>query len=343
MVLTAITLGLLLGAPQAKQDPGIQLPPQTAQSSPQVKLPEDGKPAPVADVGVQNQAVLNITRHIPAAYNPARVPVNGSWAGGQQQDIRMGDVSFSVQNSIWKGKACKYFQGVSNWEYHPPVKNKKVIFKPRLYVFAQVSPEGKLLHMTTAYNGFGIAPAVQIEATFHDDSIDVTKTEGANSTQTTLYPTFSMELFDHLFDPLIKDGLVVRKERKLAFLHPVTGAPCFIDLSLGGRFDGKHEFRRYEGYKIDVSSPDSKAKAVSFVTRQGQLLQVNLPENHDAIAYTHVSNVEELNWGKFNSTDWDLPASQTHPKRTRYHTMGVPVLLTNPSYILLPLPYALAL
>ena len=336
MVLTAISLGLILTVQQKGQQPPIQLPPQTP-----TPTTADKAGQPIPDPGEQPEAVLNITKHIKAHYNPAMVPVNGSWAGAMDQDIREGDLSFSVQNSTWQGKPCKYFRGVSDFEYHPRVKNKKVVFTPRLYVFAHISPQGRLLHMTTAYNGFG-AP-VQIEAIFHDDSIEMTKTEGVNTTKTTLYPTFSMTLFDHLFDPLIRDGLVVSKERQLAFIHPITGAPCVINLTLNGRFDGEHEYRKYEGYKIDVTSPDTATKTQSFITRHGELLQVNLPENQDAVAYTNVSPDEERNWGKFQGSDWDKPASLTQPNRTRFHTMAVPVLLTNPTYLILPIPYAMAL
>ena len=333
-MLTALALGLVLLGPQEPKTPPIVLPTQTSDTKPaeETKAPE---------VGVMPEAVFNITKHIAARYDPNMVPKNGGWAGGQQQDIREGGMTFSMQNSTWQGKACKLFRAQSNWDYHPHVKNKKVTFTPKLYVFAQVSPEGKLLHMMTAYGGFG--QPVQIDATFHDDSIDIIKTEGRTTSQTTLFPTFSMKLFDNLFQPMIVDGLVVSKERELAFLHPFTGAPCTIKVTLNGRFSGKHEYREYHGYKIDVTSPDTMAKAVSFVTRHGQLLQVNLPEDQDAISYTHVSAEEERNWGKFKPGDWDVPASKSQPNRTRHHTLGIPVLITNPSYILLPLPLAVAI
>jgi hypothetical protein len=334
VVLSVITLSILLG--QAKQSPPIQLPPQAA-------IPDvSAKASAIDEVGTTEEAVLNITKHIPAQYNPANVPVNGSWAGAQEQDIREGEFSFSVTNSTYGGKPCKMFKAVSNWDYKPgKIRNKKVVFTPKLYVFAQISMDGKLLHMNTAYNGFG-AP-VQIDSVYHADSIDISRYEGANVSHTTLYPTFDMEVFNHLFEPLIRDGLVVNKQRELAFLHPVTGAPCHIKLDLNGRFDGKHEYRRYEGYKVEVTSPDTMSKSESLITRNGQLLQVNLPDNQDAVAYTFVSPDEERNWGKFQPGDWDRPASQTHPNRTRFKTVAVPVLLTNPSYILLPLPYAMAL
>jgi hypothetical protein len=338
-VVLTLALFFALSDPQEKTPPAIVLPLQPSQVSPLAKDSEPKKP--VGDVGIQGAAIFNITKHIPARYNPSRVPRNGSWAGGQQQDIRQGGMTFSVQNSTWQGKTCKLFKAQSNWDYRPDIRNKKITFTPKLYVFAQISLEGRLLHMNTAYNGFG-AP-VQIDATFKADSIDIAKTEGRKISKTTLFPTFSMSLFDNLFDPFIRDGLVVANERQLAFLHPVTGAPCVVKATLNGRFNGKHEFREYHGYKIDVTSPDTMAKAVSMVSRHGQLLQVNLPAMHDAISYTHVSGQEERNWGTFKPSDWEVPASISQPNRTRHRTMGVPVLLTNPSYMLFPIPFAVAL
>src|SRR5689334_2957502 len=124
-MLTAITLSLVLG--QAAKPP-IQLPPdkskpttqqQQQQGMPRMKIPNQFAPPPIEDVGTQEETVLNITKHIAARFNPAAVPVNGSWAGGQQQDIREGEISFSLTNSTFGGKPCKEFKGQSNWDYHP--------------------------------------------------------------------------------------------------------------------------------------------------------------------------------------------------------------------------------
>ena len=340
IVLTAITIGLLL-AQQSQQNPPITLPGTKPAEQPATAKSDENAAKPIVDVGTQSETILSITKHIAARYNPGNKPQNGAWAGGQQQDIAEGQLSFSMSNSTWGGKPCKYFQGRSDFFYRPNVKNKKVIFTPRLYVFAQLTPGGRLLHMSTAFNGFGTP--VQIDATFNEDTIDIVKIDGADTTRSTLHPAFSMDLFDHLFDPFIRDGLVVAHERQIAFIHPISGAPILVTATLSGRFDGKHEYRSYQGYKIDVTSPDTLIKEVNFVTRHGQLLQVNLPENQDAIAYTHVSNVEERAWGKFHPSDWDKPASQTHPQRTLYRTLGIPILLTKPSYMLLPYPCAISL
>jgi hypothetical protein len=294
------------------------------------------------DVGTQAATVLTITKHVEASYQPSRVPVNGSWSGGTQQDIRLGDANWSVENALYEGKPCKLFKGSSTWQYKPKINNKKVIFNPTLYFFAQISPEGRLLHTNTSYAGFGFMLPVQIDAIYNKDSIDITKIEGRSVSRSSLYPNFSMDLFDNLFNPLVKDGLVVAQERQLAFLHPITGAPCIITAKVHGRFDGKLYFRSYQGYKIETTSPESPLTISSMVSRHGQLLQINLQENTDAVAYTPLTNEEEQNWGKFKPEDWDLPASVTHPARSRYRTLGVPILLTKPSPLLVPIPYAMA-
>jgi len=342
MLLAAIALGLMLQQPQQPGSP-ITLPGGTPAQPAAAKANAGAGPtAATEDVGTQSESILSITKHIAPHYNPGNVPVNGYWAAAQQQDISEGQMSFSMHDSTWEGQPCKYFQGRSDFEYKPNVKNKKVLFSPRLYMFAQLTPSGRLLHMNTAYNGFG--PPVQIDATFNKDSIDITKTVGVDITKTTFYPKFSMDLFDHLFDPFFRDGLVVGSQsRQFAFLHPTTGAPCTITATYTGHFMGEHEYRKYEGYKIEVTSPDTSYKAISFVTRHGQLLQVLMPENQDAIAYTDVSPIEERNWGKFSPSDWDKPASKTQPGRSRYRTFALPVLLTNPTYLLMPLPVAVSL
>lgn len=294
------------------------------------------------DVGVQPQSTYNITKHVQAHYDPGKVPKQGSWAGGMgETDVTEGQVDWSVEDSVYEGKPCKLFKAYSRFEFHPKVRNKTIIFKPTLYSFAQISPSGRLLHTNTSLAGLN-AP-VQIDAIYNKDSIDITKTVGSDISQTTLYPNFSMDLFDNLFQPLIRDGIVVGQERQLAFLNPSNGAPCIIKASLSGRFQGKLYYREYEGYKLDTTSPDVAFVTTSLISRHGQLLQITLPDHQDAIAYAEVGTDEERNWGKFKDSDWNVPASVSQPARTRYQTMAAPVLLTQPSYLIVPLPYAVAL
>ena len=294
------------------------------------------------DVGTQEQTLMPITKHVEARFNPNRAPINGSWVGGMQgQDVRLGEVSWSVENSTFEGKPCKLFQAKSKWQFQVPGRNKKLILNPNIYEFAWLSPDGRLLRSQTSYAGIG--QPVQVDAIYHADSIDITKTEGMNTSQSTLYPNFSMDLFAKLFDPIMKDGLILAQEREIAFIHPITATPVIVKATVKGRFQGKLYFRQYEGYKIETVSPDGNAIASSMVSRHGQILQIDLPDHQDAVAYAQVSHEEENNWGKFRSTDWDIPASVSQPKRSRYHTMGLPILLLNPSPIILPVPYAMAL
>ena len=335
MILTAITMLLFQAQGQAK--PPVQTPPQTG-----IELPSASAPAKPIDVGTQEQATLTITRHVDARYDPNKTPVNGSWAGGmQQQDIQVGQMSFSVADAMFQGKPVKQFRGQSKWSFKPKVRNKQISFTPTLFVFAQIGLDGRLIHTNTTYAGFGTP--VQIDAFYNKDSIDMTMTEGTRTKQTTLYPTMDMSLFNNLFQPFVNDGLVANKERQLAFLNPVTGAPVQVTATLTGHFQGKLYFREYEGYKIDTTTPGSRLVIQSMVTRQGQLMQVNLPDHQDALAYSTLSHEEENSWGLFKQSDWDKPSSVAQPQRRRYKTMALPVLLVDPTNLLYPVPCCVAL
>ena len=301
-----------------------------------------GTPA-LPDVGVQQQVTMPIIRHVPAGYDPERQLKDGRFVFGTQDvEVQMGEVSWSMQNATLNGAPCKLFRGNSRWIFRPAkVKNKKIVFTPTLYSFAWISPEGRLLKSSTSYAGLGAA--VQVEAVYRPDSVDITKTEGRNISQTTLYPKFPMSLFDRLFDPLMKDGLIQSQGRDLAFLHPVTGAPVVVHIGVGNRFQGKLQFREYEGYRFESTSPDGGFKAGMMVSRHGQALQIDLPEKTDAVAYLDVTHLEEQRWGKFKSTDWSVAASQAQPGRARFTTMGMPIYLINPTPLVVPIPYAVAL
>lgn len=285
---------------------------------------------------------MPIDKHIDLLYDDRRHPSNGSWAGGQsEQVIRMGEISFSMENGLFEGKRCKVFKGTAKWQVKVPGRNKNIFFTPMLYSYAWISPAGKMLKSQTSYAGLG-AP-VQIEALYHAEDIDLTVTEGRDTRRATLYPKFSLALFDNLFAPLMKDGIIKGQERELAFINPITAAPVVVKTKLRSRFEGKMYFREYQGYRFETQSPDGPAIATSLVSRHGQMLEVDLPENQKAVAYLPVSNAEEQQWGKFKASDWDVPASLAQPNRTRHRTVAVPVFLLKPTPLLIPIPYALAL
>lgn len=305
-------------------------------------LAQTPAPATVEDPGTQAPTIMPIDKHIDLQYDDSRHSSNGTWTGGQsEQVIRMGETTFALENSLYEGKPCKLFKGTAKWFVKAPGKNKVVMFTPMLYSYAWISPEGKMLKSQTSYAGLG-AP-IQIEAVYHADDIDLTTTEGREIRRATMYPKFSLALFDNLFKPLMKDGIIQSEERELAFINPVSGAPQIVKTKLRSRFEGKLFFRKYEGYRFETTSPDGPLVATTLVSRHGQTLEVDLPDHQQAVAYLPVSNEEEQKWGKFKAEDWAVPASIAQPNRSRFHTMGVSVLLQKPTPLLIPIPYALAL
>lgn len=299
------------------------------------------KPA-VEEIGNQPLVVMPIDKHIDPHFDPNKNKTDGSFTFGAQEVIlRLGEVSWEVGNSLYEGKPCKLFQGKSKWQLKAKGRNRGMIYNPTLYSNAWISPSGRLLKTETSYSGIG-AP-IQIQSIYKDDSIDMTIVEGRNTRQATLFPKFEMSMFDNLFKPLMRDGLIESEERELAFINPTTAAPVTVKVKVRSRFDGKLYFRNYQGYKFETSSPDSMLTITSMISRHGQMLQVTLPENTQAVAYLPMSNDDEKRWGKFQATFWDVPASKSQPNRASSRTLGVPVLITKPSLLLVPIPYAVAL
>jgi hypothetical protein len=288
-----------------------------------------------------NTVALTINQRIPPNLNEPKQR-SGSWAKPMTDTVLpVGGVSWSVENTNLEGAPCLLFRGESKWQTR--VKDRrgrptKVVLKPTLYFFSWVSPEGRLLKTSTSFAGFGTP--VQVEAIYGERSIEMTRVQGTDVQRTTLFPKFAMERFHGLFEPLVHDGLEVKKEHVLAFLHPLTAAPVVIKVQIDGRFQGRMYDVRWEGYRIKTLGPEGSA--TQLVSREGQLLQLEMPDKHEAQNYASLTNTEMRAWGRFAPGDWQKPVSTATPQRPRWQALMVPIMLKDPRMVY-PVPYAVAL
>lgn len=294
-------------------------------------------------VGNQPESLLAIYHRTVTVIDPAKMQRNerGEWAGAPSYNSeRVGYFAWSMTDSKFEGAPCKLFKGDSTWRYR--VRRGRnvpdLVFNPKIYVNAWLSPAGKLLRMTTAYAGIGLP--IQTDATFKADGIELTMIAGKTLKKTTLYPANGMDKFDHFFEPFTQDGLVTSRARSYTIIHPLTGAPLDFSVTEFGQFRGKMLDLPHEGHKFKIWNKEGAA--IALVSRQGQLLQVNLPRSHDAVYEVAPSNETRRIWGRFQSTDWEKPSSKAHPQRPRLRTLMVPVVIDNP-LLIVPVPVALAL
>lgn len=255
----------------------------------------------------------------------------------------VGYTEWSVNDGGVQGVPCKIYKADGLWSYE------------------QNDPKKGVDHHTAsfrslAYIGIDGMP-ISTESDFHDDcefnrDVDIhvmtryykhhynsKVTRNGVTRVLEMWPNFGMEKFGGMDAPMILDGLVQTKVRKGAFIHPYTGTPVEFETQIGGRFRGTYFFEPQEGYYLDVISDSGTQRA--YVTRQGQMIKVDLGNKYDASLQIGMMRKEWEGWGKFDLGNWDMPTSEANPNRPHFKSIGLPILLKEP-HLLYVLPCVVA-
>ncbi|MEA2553551.1 MAG: hypothetical protein QOJ65_1727, partial [Fimbriimonadaceae bacterium] len=205
-----------------------------------------------------------------------------------------------------------------------------------------VGMDGMPIHTESHFRDMaesGKAKIVDVSAEYRSDHIDVVVITDGYKERQQIYPSFGMERFSGMFEPMIFSGLVQQSERDCAVLHPYTGMPYEFKLRIRQRWTGHYFGLPQEGYCVEAVGSQGNNK--SYVTRQGQLIRVDLPDQMDASLELGPSGEETRHWGRFATKDWNRSTEETNPLRPKYNTLAVPVLFDKPR-LLFPVPCVLS-
>jgi hypothetical protein len=257
----------------------------------------------------------------------------------------IGHFAWSIEDVKLAGKPCKLYKTESIWKYKKDVKQTAMTDYHIASVFADywLDLDGNLVRSVSNFKDEATVSAwkfVTVEADYGKASIKVkTIRDGVLENQEFFPVNFEMDACRSLFTPMLEGGLVKRRERLNAVVHPYTGLPYRFLTKVRGRFEGHFFLLPQEGYWLEVEG--SEGTATPYVTRQGQLIRVDLPDKFDAYLEVGPLYPERYKWGKFDIQDWNKPAWSTNPDRPKYKTLITPVLLNNPR-LLMPVPSVLA-
>lgn len=285
-----------------------------------------------------------------AIYKERHEAVNG-FQGSKPGDVQgsslsysqVGLMGYSVLDGGLRGVPCKIYKGDGRWKYRTSVKNTaRYDYRTASYTMTYyVGLDGVPIHTESHFQDEGETTTTytDVKADYKRDHIDVELVKDGYVSKTQVYPKFGMERFAGMFDPMISSGLVQSTERDCAFLHPYNGMPYEFKLHLRGRFTGHYFFLPQAGYTVEVQGEEGEG--TMYVTRQGQLIRVTLPESHEATLQTGYLAPERKDWGQFSVSDWSKSSEETNPERPKFNTLVAPVLLKNPR-LLFPVPCVVA-
>ena len=282
-------------------------------------------------------------------YQEHKVFLNGL-QGASKGDIqgqslrydRIGTCTWEVSDGGSQGIPCKVYDGSGEWNYEISKKNSAIKnhhvaqFTMQYFVGLDGMPIHSVSHFTDVSEDD--SNIVDIIANYKSDHIDEKITKNGQSESVSMYPTFGMERFAGMFEPLMRSGLIQHDHMDCAVIHPCTGTPYEFTLQVHSRFTGTYFFLPQAGYCIDIDGAEGTGRA--FLTRQGQLLQVNLPDHMSADLEEGYLADERNGWGNFSVMDWDKSTDETNPERPQYHTLAIPILFKD-DHVLFPVPCAL--
>jgi hypothetical protein len=281
-----------------------------------------------------------------AIYQEHAVYLNGvEPTGGKGQSLRydrLGDCSWKVLDGGVKGVPCKIYKCQGIWNYKTSIKNTAMhdYHDCRFTSLFYVGLDGIPIHSESHFQDVTEKKmkTIDVSAEYASDHIDEVVTTDGRQAKQALYPSFGMERFAGMFEPIMRSGLIQHDTMDCAVIHPYTGEPYQFTLTVRSRFTGHYFSLPQAGYCINIDGDEGDGRA--FLSRQGQLLKVEIGNKIDASLEEGYLAPERQGWGTFDVSNWDKATDETNPERPTYHTLAIPIPLKNP-HLLFPVPCAL--
>ena len=202
-----------------------------------------------------------------------------------KQPVKVGYTAYKVSNSVYEGKPCVLFESDATRnrvrEYVNTASFRVVNSTPlQRYRKVWISPEGTPLRETSGFRNH--QGTWEIDAKYLKDEIELTTAGPKGRKTTTIFPAGGIELFANEFKPMIEGGKAVMNEKKFSRLDPTSGGVVTITAKFGVRFEGTMFLKKFSGDRIDFSF--GNRYEVAFVTKDTDLLQVNLPNGESLLA-----------------------------------------------------------
>lgn len=306
-------------------------------------LQQDPQDAFRPEIGTQRETIMVVYKERSIALNGVPGMAKEQVSGSSLTYDRVGLMAYAVVDGGFGGVPCKVYTGDGKWIYKQSLKNTAITeYHTASYTMKfNVGLDGIPLHSESHFEDSTESKYsfVDVKADYRSDHIDVEVNRSGTVERHQIYPSFGMERFAAMFDPLIRSGLVQTPERDAVVLHPYTGMPYEFKIKVRQRFTGYYFSLPQAGYAIEIEGDEGNGKM--YVTRQGQFIKVDLPNRHDCTLEMGPMYDERKGWGRFQLTDWDKSSEETNPERPKYNTLIVPVLFDKPK-LLFPVPCVIA-
>lgn len=199
--------------------------------------------------------------------------------------IKVGYTAYKVSNSTYEGKPCLLFESDGTRNRIREYKNTagfRVVNTTPLQRYRKVwlTPEGVPLRETAGFRNH--QGTWEIDAKFLKEEVEVTVANPKGRRTATLFPAGGMEMFANEFKPMVEGEKVLIPEKKFSRIDPLTGGIISITAKIGVKFEGTMFLKKFSGHRVDFTI-DNRFE-VAFVTKDMDLLQVNVPNGESLMA-----------------------------------------------------------
>jgi hypothetical protein len=199
--------------------------------------------------------------------------------------VKVGYTAYKVTNSVYEGKPCILFEsdGTRNRirEYRNTASFRVVDTTPlQRYRKVWLTPEGVPLRETGGFRSY--QGVWEIDAKFLKEEVEVTTAGPKGKKTATIFPAGGVELFANEFKPMADGEKVLLQEKKFSRLDPVTGGVVTITAKIGVKFEGTMFLKKFTGHRVEFTFGNKFE--VAFVSKDNDLLQVNVPNGESLMA-----------------------------------------------------------
>ncbi len=201
--------------------------------------------------------------------------------------IKVGYTAYKVSNSTYDGKPCQLFEsdGTRNRirEYVNSGGFRTVNTTPlQRYRKVWLTSEGIPLRETAGFRNH--QGTWEIDAKFLKEEVEITVSHPKGRRTAIIFPAGGIEMFANEFKPMVDGEKVLIPEKKFSRIDPLTGGIISVTAKIGVKFEGTMFLKKFSGHRVDFAI-DNRFE-VAFVTKDMDLLQVNVPNGESLMADT---------------------------------------------------------
>lgn len=190
-------------------------------------------------------------------------------------EVKIGNMDVKKISTTYQGEACFLYSSTGRWAPKPIAKN---VIPPQIVrrYDVWVKLDGTVLRVYMQHSSLG--KAIVTDAVFKGEEIHMSISENGSTRKTVLMASEGVEAFKNPFVEMMANADKDRPWVKFSCLEASTAGIIRYRAVVMGKFTTKIGQIKYEGRMIEVDGPGPEERYILYITNEGELLQVDMPD-----------------------------------------------------------------